>query len=204
MKPRPWSLWVGILCSTFIFNATSFGSTIDPFGKQALAEWVRTGETLPASPRTLSKLLTDLPAAVRFARQVTGVDYSLVTLDTGEFELTTPRGLVARLRPVQLSFGHDSGLFEAVGQGTFHRLNTTFRGQYALQFRYQTPADTRMGSVGDFHVYVDVENPLLRFFALFVRGLIQERMADEIGRMLSEAKDVMVAAEDRLGHGGSL
>lgn len=172
----------------------------DRFARHALAEWVRLGETLPASPATLSKMLSDLPAAVRLAREVTGLDYYLKPADTTEFELTTPRGLVARVRPVELKSDRSSGVFEAVGSGTFTRPNSVFRGRYALRFAYRLQSG---GSSGDFRLYIDVENPFLRLLGLFVRGLINERLADEMERMLREAKDVMREAERRLSGGGA-
>lgn len=174
--------------------------SFDKFSKHALAEWVVTGETLPASPAALAKLLSDLPAAVRLARVVTGLEYVLVPVDTGEYELTTPRGLTARLRPAVTSLSRDTGIFEAFGSGTFRRQNITFRGLYALRFIYRrSPAGA--SCVSDIHLYIDVENPFLRLLGLLARGLINRRVDEELQRMLLEAKDVMAAAENRLVRG---
>lgn len=180
---------------------TGPANPVDRFARHALAEWVVTSETLPAGPAALGKMLSDLPAAVRLAREVTGFNYTLVPLNSTEYELTTPRGLVARIRPIELKISAEEGLFESVGAGTFQRPTGTFRGKYALRFKYRKTSPGR--SVGEFQVYIDVDNPILRFFGIFVRGMINERLAEEMRRMLGEAKAVMSAAETRLARGSA-
>ncbi len=175
-------------------------SPFDRFSKHALAEWTVIGETLPASPAAIAKLLSDLPAAVRLARAVTGLDYVLVPVDTGEYELTTPRGLTARLRPTVISLARDTGLFEAFGSGTFRRQNFTFRGLYALRFVYHG-SPTGPSCISNIYLYIDVENPFLRLLGLLARSLINRRVDEELQRMLLEAKDVMAAAENQLTRG---
>ncbi|OGH55566.1 MAG: hypothetical protein A3G34_00625 [Candidatus Lindowbacteria bacterium RIFCSPLOWO2_12_FULL_62_27] len=176
-------------------------SPVELISRHALAEWVVTGEPLEAGPAALSKLIHDLPAAVRLAREVTGLDYRLTRIDTDEFELQTPRGLTARLHPIVTRSDTAGGEFEAVGHGVFRRAGNLFRGRYALRFRYRVVTDTEArGSAlakGDFHVYVDVENRFVRFLSLFVRGLINERLKEEMDRMMLEAKAVMKTAEAR-------
>lgn len=147
-------------------------------------------------------MVTDLVGSVRLAREVTGLGYAMSPVDTGEFELSTPRGLTCRVRPVRVALGAETGLFEAIGYGEFRRAGGVFRGLYAMRFRY----DRRPGSParGDFQVYLDVQNRLLRFIAVLARGLIKNRLAHEMSKMLREAKDVMSAAETRLAQGRGL
>lgn len=139
-------------------------------------------------------MLLDLPASVRLARSVTGLAYTLAPADTGQFELTTPRGLIVRIRPVRLALEKEGGVFEAVGEGIFRHPNSIFRGTYAMRFRYEK-------FVGNFEVYIDVPNPLLRLIGLLARGLIQKRLTEEMDRMFLEAKSVMSAAESHLASG---
>lgn len=191
-----------LICQSAAFASAASPPSVDHFSEHALASWVLRAETLPASPETLSKLISDLPAAVRLARTVTGLDYALTQIDTEEFELDTPRGLVVRIRPVKRITDRRGGIFEAVGEGEFRSPNSVFRGRYALRFKYEKRSSAS-AAAGDFYVYIDVENPILRFLAFFVRGLITERLADEMRRMLSEAKQVMSAAEEHLARGAS-
>lgn len=179
--------------SFLIISAIASDNPVDVFGRRALAEWIVRGDSLPASPATLGSMITDLPASVGLARAVTGLPYELKHIDTGVFELTTPRGLIARVRPIRVIASRDTGLFEAVGDGAFHRQSGVFRGLFAMRFKYGRNA---AGAVtGDFEIYLDVQNRLLRFFALFARGLINARMKEELVRMLSEARSVMASAE---------
>lgn len=189
-----------LICQLASFASAAEPPSVDHFSEHALASWVLRAETLPASPETLSKLISDLPAAVRLARTVTQLDYTLTKIDTEEFELNTPRGLVVRIRPVKRITDRRGGIFEAVGEGEFRRPNSVFRGRYALRFKYEKRSPPAP-SIGDFYVYIDVENPILRFLSFFVRGLISERLADEMRRLLSEAKQVMSAAEEHLARG---
>ena len=141
-------------------------------------------------------MLSDLPASVRLARVVTGMDYVIMPVDTGDFELKTPRGLIVRIRPVRLTSEKGRGLFEAVGDGVFRRPNSMFRGTYAMRFRYEK-------SIGYVEVHMDVPNPILRLVGLLARRLIQKRLAEEMDMMFGEAKSVMSAAEFRITHGGN-
>ncbi len=189
-------------------SAAAPADPVDRFIHRALVEWVVRGETLPASPATLGRMITDLPASVRLARQVTGLDYVLTRVDTStyssggvpvtDFELRTPRGLTARIHTVRIVVGIDTGLFEAVGSGEFRRAGGIFRGLYAMRYIYGEAA----GAVrGDFEVYLDLPNPILRFVAFFARGIIADRLETEMARMLSEAKEVMAAADAKIRSG---
>ncbi|MBI4179254.1 hypothetical protein HY522_07525 [bacterium] len=182
------------------FPDAALSSPVDEFARHALAEWVLEGETLPARPAALAALLTDMPAAVRLAKSVTGLDYRLDAADTNAYVLTTPRGLTAQIRTVRLDLQPSGGHFEAVGEGVFERTGGGFRGRYAMKFTYRELPEGR--SLGNFYVYIDVENPLLRFFGLFVRGLINQRLESEMRRMLDEARQVMREADRRLTPSG--
>ncbi len=171
---------------------------VDLFTQQALTEWSCLAETLPASAATLHRMISNLPASVRLARTVTGVDYRLAVIDTGVFELTTPRGLVVTVRTGPVRREAARGRFEAVGEGTFRRGSNLFRGMFALRFDYESIESSPGQSVGDFHLYLDVPHPVMRLIALLVRGLITERLTQEMERMLGEAKEVMAEAQKRL------
>lgn len=175
-------------------------SPVDDLSRHALAEWHLRSDTFPASCDVLSRLIADLPAAIRLARAVTGQDYTITAADTSGYRLATPRGIIALIDPVRRTSHAGGGIFEAVGTGEIHRAGGVFRGRYAMRMKYEctpTKGAACRESRGSIDVYIDIDNRFLRLFALLARGIINSRLAEETERMLLDAKNVMTAAEDR-------